>query len=84
MDDHLLEMSAKIGELTGRIDTFIENQSNVNKSLTKVIEKMDEKHGGDISDLKSSRSKLIGIAIGSGVASGGLMSSIVKFLGGGH
>lgn len=84
MDEHLLDMSAKIGELTGKIDTFIENQTSVNKSLTAVIQKMDEKHGGDISDLKASRSKLIGVAIGSGIASSSLMTSIMKFIGGGH
>lgn len=91
--DQLFKLTQQIGECVGRMDSFCEGQQKINEKLDETITKLDTKFDSDqekqnarISSLEGSRTKIYGVAIGSGLTSGGIVAWLSKVLGvgGGH
>ena len=79
-EDHLISISHKLGELTGKLDQALDNQNMVNIKTNQLLEKF----GDQIGEVKADKNKIIGAALAISLFGSGVMASVMKFFNGGH
>ncbi len=87
-DGQIYKLTEQIGQCVGRMESFCNSQTDINNRIQENIDKLDSKHDDNhialsirVDSLESSRKTIVGVAIGSGMASGGVLASILKYLG---
>lgn len=79
-ENHIVEISEKLGKLSGLLEASLEGQEKINTSVTSLL----SKHSGQIDELHGAKNKLWGAAFAISMFGSGLTTAITKFFGGGH
>jgi len=71
--DVLIKMSSDIGQLCGTVTSIKEYQENHINDIKEILKENDSR----ITSLENARAKLSGIALGTGVIGGGIITGII-------